>query len=66
MEVVGEFKRGNYGFDKINRSYLFLLPEKPGADNFPDFRSITLSNSIYLLVSKVLATRLRFYKSTFS
>jgi hypothetical protein len=59
MEVIREFEKGNAGFDKINKSYLFLLPKTLGAEKFSDFRPISLSNSIYLVVSKILANRLR-------
>ena len=59
MGVIREFQSGNFGFERINRSYLFLLPKTPGAESFQEFRPIALSNSLYLVIGKVLANRLR-------
>ena len=62
VEVLGtidEFCIGNCGLEHINKSYLFLLPKCPGAVRVKDFRPISLSNSIYLIIAKVLASRLR-------
>jgi hypothetical protein len=59
MDVIIEFEVGNVGFKRINKSYLFLLPKSMGAEQFSDFRPIALSNSIYLIISKVLANRIR-------
>ena len=39
---------------KINRSHLFLPQKRLGADRVEDFRPISLSNSIYLRIAKVL------------
>jgi hypothetical protein len=49
MEVTVEFEKGNASFERINTSFLFLLPKKQGADCFFDFKPISLSNSIYLI-----------------
>jgi hypothetical protein len=59
MEVIKEFQEGNLGFERINKSYLFLLPKKQGAESLQAFRPIALMNSIYLIIGKVLANRLR-------
>ena len=45
--------------DRINRAYITLLPKTSGAERVGDFRPISLSNSIYLIIAKVLANRLR-------
>jgi hypothetical protein len=59
MDVIHEFEMGNFGFERLNKSYLFLLPKKSGVENFSDYRPIALSNSIYLIISKILANRIR-------
>ena len=58
MKVIHEFELGNSGFERLNKSYLFLLPKKSSAENFSDYRPIALSNSIYLIISKIIANRL--------
>ena len=45
--------------EKINNSYLFMLPKRHGVESVNDYRPISLSNSIYLIMAKVLADRLR-------
>jgi hypothetical protein len=47
MEVTKEFEGGNYGFDKINRSYIFLLPKMQGVERFSDFRPIALEFHLF-------------------
>ena len=42
MVVIREFEKCNAGFNKINKSYLFLLPKTMGAEKFSDFRPISL------------------------
>ena len=50
---------GNRGLEHISKSYLFLLSKCPGAVRIGDFRPISLSNSIHLIITKVLAHRVR-------
>ena len=45
--------------EKINKSYLFMLPKRQGAESINDYLPIALSNSIYLIMAKVLANRLK-------
>jgi hypothetical protein len=59
MVVIDEFQRGNFGLEKINRSLLFLLPKKSGTESLSDFRPITLSISIYLIIGKELVNNMR-------
>ena len=54
-----EFYQENCGMERINKSHLFLLLKRHGLDRVEDFWPISLSNSIYLIVTKVLANRLR-------
>ena len=43
----------------LNASFLFLIPKKNNVLNIKDFRSISLVGSVYKLLSKVIANRLR-------
>ena len=43
----------------LNASFLTLIPKKCNAINIKDFRPISLVGSVYKLLSKVLANRLR-------
>ena len=43
----------------MNASFLALIPKKCNAVNIKDFRLISLVGSVYKLLSKVLANRLR-------
>ena len=43
----------------LNASFLSLIPKKNNALNIKDFRLISLVGSMYKLLSKVLANRLR-------
>ena len=53
-----EFYQGNGGMETINKSHLFFLPKCQGAVRVGEFRHISLSNSIYLIIAKLLANRL--------
>ena len=57
--IIMEFRWGNCGMERINKSHLFLIRKHQGADRVEDFCPISLSNSIYLIIAKVLANRLR-------
>ena len=47
-------------FEKsLNATFLCLIPKKTNAINIKDFRPISLVGSLYKLLSKVLAHRLR-------
>ena len=59
MALMGEFHAGSARIDQINRAYIALLPKVQGAEQVGDFRPISLSNSIYLIIAKVLANHLR-------
>ena len=43
----------------INASFMVLIPKKGGAEDLKDFRSISLVGSLYKLLAKVLANRLK-------
>ena len=47
-------------FDRsLNASFLTLIPKKCNVVSIKDFRPISLVGSVYKLLSKVLANRLR-------
>ncbi len=49
-----------YKFERsLNASFIALIPKKQNATNIRDFRPISLIGSVYMLLSKVLANRLR-------
>ena len=58
MAMVEEFCHENCVMERIKKSRLFLVKHQ-GADRVEDFHLISLSNSIYLIIAKVLANRLR-------
>ena len=59
LETIEEFWAGRCNMDRLNQAYIILLPKVEGAERIGDFRPISLSNSIYLIIAKVLANRLR-------
>ena len=56
---MDDFYNGQCQMERLNKVYIVLLPKIPGAESIGDFRPIALSNSIYLIIAKVLAYRLR-------
>ena len=47
-------------FEKsLNTTFIALIPKKNDASNIRDFRPISLVGSVYKILSKVLANRLR-------
>ena len=59
MATLEELRSPQANMERINKSYLFMLPKRQGAENVNDYRPISLSNSTYLIVAKVLANRLK-------
>ena len=59
MATIEDFWAGLCNMDRLNRAYIILIPKVEGAERIGDFRPISLSNSIYLIIAKVLANRLR-------
>ena len=71
MAIQLKFSEGvSYGFFKdfhdwgrfiksTNASFLVLIPKKIGAEYLKDFRLICLVGSLYKLLTKVLANRLK-------
>ena len=59
MDVFDYFHRHSVFEWSMNASFLTLIPKKCNAVNIKDFRPISLVGSVYKLLSKVLANRLR-------
>ena len=59
MATLEELRSPQANMERINKSYLFVLPKRQGAENVNEYRSVSLSNSIYLIVAMVLANGLK-------
>ena len=59
MRLKGDFYAGWCQMERLNKVYLVLIPKVPGVEQIGDFCPIALSNSIYLIIAKVLANCLR-------
>ena len=59
MDFFDNFHRHSMFERSINASFLTLIPKKCNAVNIKDFCHISLVGSVYKLLSKVLANRLR-------
>ena len=59
MAFCDHFHRSSEFERSLNASFLSLIPKKNNALNIKDFRPISLVGSVYKLLSKVLANRLR-------
>ena len=58
MATLDKFRQGKHSIERINKSHLFLLPKNQGTDRVEDCCPRSLSNSIYLIIAKVLVIRL--------
>jgi hypothetical protein len=57
--LAEECKKKKAIFKAWNTTYLALIPNKNSLDFFDEMRPISLCNSIYKIVSKAIATRLK-------
>ena len=57
-DVVKEFFGDKRMLKEINSTFLFPIPKKSGADSPDQFKPISLCNSFYKIISKVLTSRL--------
>ena len=59
MDFFDYFHRHSMFERSLNASFLTLIPKKCNAVSIKDFRPISLVGSVYKLLSKVFANRLR-------
>lgn len=57
-DAVKEFFGAKSMLREINSTFLCLIPKKFGVDSLDQFRPISLCNSFYKIISKVLTLRL--------
>jgi len=59
IRMMDEFYRTNLLPPGINNSFATLIPKIKGANRLKDFRPISLVGSLYKIISKLLATRVK-------
>ena len=59
VTVVQSFFREGWLLSQMNHTFITLIPKKQGANNFNQFRPISLCNFYYKIISKILVNRLR-------
>ena len=58
VKAVQEFFGARNLLKELNATFLVLIPKIPGADTLDKFRPISLCNSFYKIIAKVLTSRL--------
>ena len=59
LAVFEEFYQHSKFEKSLNSTFISLIPKKNGASNIRDFRPISLVGSVYKILTKVLANRLK-------
>lgn len=59
MRVMHEFHSNGRLVKGSNSSFIVLIPKKDGASKLNHFRPISLIGSLYKIIAKVLASRLK-------
>lgn len=59
MAFLSAFYHGQVQLERINKSYMVLIPKKPGAVAVDAFRPICLQNCTVKILAKVLTRRLQ-------
>ena len=59
VRVFAEFHRSGIINQSTNASFIVLLPKKSMSKKISDYRPISLITSLYKIIAKVLAERLR-------
>lgn len=61
MATFSELYEGSLNLSNLNSAFIALVPKKKGANRTTDFRPISLLNTTFKIITKVLANRLRKY-----
>ena len=59
MSVFKDFFIYGKFVKSLNSTFIVIVPKKEGADDFKDFRPVSLVGSLYKLIANVLANRLK-------
>lgn len=59
MKVMDEFYYSEEFYKHLNNNFITLIPKKKFAKELKDYRPISLLSSVYKIISKLLASRLR-------
>ena len=59
MAVFNDFFVSGKFVKSLNSTFIVMVPKKEGADDFKDFKPISLVGSLYKLIAKVLANKLK-------
>eukprot|EP00253_Pinus_taeda_P035974 PITA_35974 len=59
IEVVEESRKKGAVYSPFNATFVALIPKKEVLESFEDFRPISLCNSIYKIIAKVIAVRIK-------
>ena len=59
MGLFSDFHEHERFVRSLNSTFLVLIPKRGGVEELKDFRPISLTGSIYKLIAKVLANRLK-------
>ncbi|KAK2639695.1 hypothetical protein Ddye_027490 [Dipteronia dyeriana] len=59
MNFIHEFHRNGESVKDLNKTFVALIPKRTHPETMKDFRPISLVNSMYKILAKVLANRLK-------
>ena len=59
MGLFRDFHEHGSFVRSLNSTFMVLIPKRGGVEDLKDFRLIILTGSIYKLIAKVLANRLK-------
>eukprot|EP00253_Pinus_taeda_P019465 PITA_19465 len=59
IEVVEESRLKGEIYSHFNTTFIALIPKKEAPESFEDFRLISLCNSIYKIIAKIIALRIK-------
>ena len=59
MGFFAEFQNSSHFERSLNSTFIVLIPKKGGTDNLKDFHPISLVGSLYKILAKILANRLK-------